>query len=303
MRAFIWLTVLLILFLLVMVTTMDWEISFNFWIFQFTFNKTQLTLILAITALILAIDQLIASREIMKNTKQALADIKSSQDSMDKIIRNTQKTLKKVEATQKAIKEVSFLDSMSKIVIELSNSIINAKEMVLFLASSPAVGISGAKREYDSKFQPAITQKLAEFDNQDKKFIVLSYSIKDTLKFYREKSVPSYRIIEQHLITLAEELQSGKALYYKMDYCNIPFLHFCLTDPNSRDQERKTAIMWYLQVPEPKQKVSGIGFKTTNSAIIDTLCDWFCFELSRFNPSLVKEICTKIHTSSSCKKS
>jgi hypothetical protein len=184
--------------------------------------------------------------------------------------------LKQIELT----KEVEVLEGMPEIVNEIARRIKKAEKRgeVYFLASTPAIGASGAP-DGAKEIEKILIDFHKEEGLKPKKMCFLCYSSDDIERFYGEHGIPykdtDVEQITQNIISKIDQLEQKQiAKMFKVEYGKIPMLHFLLVDPESTNKDKRHAVLWYLGHGE--KEIEGTGISTNNGAVIKTL--WKVFQ-------------------------
>ncbi len=177
-------------------------------------------------------------------------------------------------------REVVVLVGMADIVREAAKRISAARRSVRFMAASPAIGLSGARDEFNRSLQPAVRRAARRLRRNME---ILSYKIDAIKEFYKAQNIPSDEVdgvIMPVIGAFMEEIRQLVSLKDVVEYSEIPVLHLLITDAEGFDKKRRRAVLWYLEVEQTE--LSGVGFSTDNEIVIKTLQKVFKLESSKY---------------------
>jgi len=175
-------------------------------------------------------------------------------------------------------REVDALDDMDSILAEAASCLKKAHTSVLFMAGSPAIGLSGAPTLYDLAFRPELLNAANRLKGSKGTLTILCYEPSAMKQYYA-----TYGISDTNLQrSLVPEIES---LIYRLGELGVtpvyaktgalPLPHLLLVDVDSHNERARCAVLWYLE-PEPGgTEMRGAGFATRNRAIIDVLLKFF----------------------------
>ncbi len=177
-------------------------------------------------------------------------------------------------------KEVEVLEEMPEITTEIAKRIRKATR-VFFMATTPAIGASGAPDEAKE-----LEKILIDFSEEKKpkpqEMCFLCYNEDNIKRFYKDHGIPYDnthvgQITKEIIGKIRTLMQANIARLFDVEYCKIPMLHFLLVDPESKSREKRLAVLWYLGPGDGE--IKGTGFSTNNEAVIETL--WRVFQRQR----------------------